>query len=51
MKLQEQDHVKHIYLTGVEEEDTPSIIYKEKELEFHRLKLSKRDSKGTKVRR
>ena len=28
MKLQEQDHVKHIYLTGVEEEDTPSIIYK-----------------------
>ena len=35
MKLQEQDHVKHIYLTGVEEEDTPSIIYKEKELEFN----------------
>ena len=34
MKLQEQDHVKHIYLTGVEEEDTPSIIYKEKELVF-----------------
>ena len=28
MKLQEQDHVKHIYLTGVEEEDTPNIIYK-----------------------
>ena len=27
------------------------IVYKEKELEFHRLKLSKRDSKGTKVRR
>ncbi|MBS6775414.1 MAG: DNA topoisomerase 4 subunit A, partial [Eubacterium sp.] len=39
MKLQEQDHVKHIYLTGVEEEDTPSIIYKEKELVFSKIRL------------
>ena len=32
MKLQEDDHIKHVYLTGVENEDNPSIIYKEKEL-------------------
>ena len=51
MKLQEQDHVKHIYLTGVEEEDTPSIIYKEKELVFSKIRLIGRDGKGVKVRR
>ena len=50
MKLQEQDHVKHIYLTGVEEEDTPSIIYKEKELVFSKIRLMGRDGKGVKVR-
>lgn len=51
MKLQEQDHVKHIYLTGVEEEDIPSIIYKEKELVFSKIRLMGRDGKGVKVRR
>ena len=51
MKLQEQDHVKHIYLTGVEEEDTPSIIYKEKELVFSKIRIMGRDGKGVKVRR
>ena len=51
MKLQEQDHVKHIYLTEVEEEDTPSIIYKEKELVFSKIRLMGRDGKGVKVRR
>ena len=51
MKLQEQDHVKHIYLTGVKEEDTPSIIYKEKELVFSKIRLMGRDGKGVKVRR
>ena len=51
MKLQEQDHVTHIYLTGVEEEDTPSIIYKEKELVFSKIRLMGRDGKGVKVRR
>ena len=51
MKLQEQDHVKYIYLTGVEEEDTPSIIYKEKELVFSKIRLMGRDGKGVKVRR
>ena len=51
MKLQEQDHVKHIYLPGVEEEDTPSIMYKEKELVFSKIRLMGRDGKGVKVRR
>ncbi len=51
MKLQDQDHVKHIYLTGVEEEDNPSIIYKEKELVFSKIRLMGRDGKGVKVRR
>ena len=52
MKLQEQDHVKHIYLTGVEEDEyTTSIIYKEKELVFSKIRLMGRDGKGVKVRR
>ena len=51
MKLQDQDYVKHIYLTRVEEEDTPSIIYKEKELVFSKIRLMGRDGKGVKVRR
>nr|WP_296193049.1 DNA topoisomerase (ATP-hydrolyzing) [uncultured Anaerobutyricum sp.] len=51
MKLQEDDHVKHVYLTGVENEDDPSIIYKEKELVFSKIRLMGRDGKGVKVRR
>lgn len=49
MKLQEKDAVTHVYLP--EEEDGQTIDYKGKPLEFHRLKLSSRDGKGTKVRR
>ena len=51
MKLQEDDHIKHVYLTGVENEDNPSIIYKEKELVFSKIRLMRRDGKGVKVRR
>ena len=51
MKLQEEDRIKHIYLTGVEEEDNASIIYKEKELVFSKIRLMGRDGKGVKVRR
>ena len=51
MKLQEDDHVKQVYLTGVENEDSPSIIYKEKELVFSKIRLMGRDGKGVKVRR
>lgn len=51
MKLQEEDHIKKVYLTGVENEDEPSIIYKEKELVFSKIRLMGRDGKGVKVRR
>ena len=51
MKLQEEDHIKQVYLTGVENEDEPSIIYKEKELVFSKIRLMGRDNKGVKVRR
>lgn len=51
MKLQEEDHIKNVYLTGVENEDEPSIIYKEKELVFSKIRLMGRDGKGVKVRR
>ena len=49
MKLQANDTIKHVYLP--EEEGISSINYKEKPLEFHRLKFASRDGKGTKVRR
>ena len=51
MKLQGEDYIKHVYLTGVEGEDTDSIIYKEKELIFNKIRLMGRDGKGVKVRR
>ena len=49
MKLSKDDILTNIYV--MEAQNINSIMYKGKELEFNRLKLSKRDSKGTKVRR
>ena len=49
MKLSKDDSLTNIYVMAAQ--NISSIVYKERELEFHRLKLSKRDSKGTKVRR
>ena len=49
MKLSKDDSLTNIYVMAAQ--NISSIVYKEKELEFHRLKLSKRDSKVTKVRR
>lgn len=49
MKLSKDDVVSNIYV--MDAQHINSIIYKDKELEFNRLKLSKRDTKGTKVRR
>ena len=49
MKLSKDDSLTNIYVMAAQ--NISSIVYKEKELEFHRLKLSKRDSKGTKIRR
>lgn len=48
-ELSKDDSLTNIYVMAAQ--NISSIVYKEKELEFHRLKLSKRDSKGTKVRR
>ena len=49
MKLSKDDLVTNVYV--MDAQNISSIMYKEKELEFNRLKLSKRDTKGTKVRR
>ncbi len=48
MKLGKEDSVHRIYIPG---EDGDSIMYKEKELLFSKIKLMGRDNKGTKVRR
>lgn len=48
MKLGAKDGVEAVHYTGAGYEQT--IMYKEKPLELGRLKLGKRDSKGTKVR-
>lgn len=48
MKLQEKDALEAAYLFPKGEKMT--IIYKEKEIEMTRLRLSTRDQKGTKIR-
>ncbi len=48
MKLADKDRVEAVsYLCTGEE---PEIIYKDKVIDIHRIKLQKRDSKGTKLR-
>ena len=49
MSLREDDQVRHVYLTEGASGD--SIIYKEKELVFQKIKIMSRDSRGVKVRR
>jgi DNA gyrase subunit A len=49
MRLSEDDRIRHVYLP--ERNGISTILYKEKELNLGRLKLSVRDGKGTKVRR
>ena len=48
IKMGEEDYIEHIYFLkyGVEQ----MIVYKDKEMSLNKLKLSKRDAKGTKVR-
>ncbi len=48
MKLGAKDTVEHVYYTGSGSENM--IEYKDRTLDLGRLKLSKRDSKGTKQR-
>ncbi len=49
MKLSEGDVLTDVYV--METQNATSILYKKKKLEFQKLKLSKRDTKGTKIRR
>ncbi len=48
MKLSEKDSIEHVYYTGSGGDHT--IEYKDRALDLGRLKISKRDSKGTKQR-
>ncbi|MBQ2404075.1 MAG: DNA gyrase subunit A, partial [Lachnospiraceae bacterium] len=44
MKLEKNDTLEQVYLPGTE----TIIMYKEKEVHLNRLKLAKRDGKGSK---
>lgn len=49
IKLGKEDVISNAYV--MEAQQITSIIYKEKKLEFNKLKLAKRDTKGSKIRR
>lgn len=49
IKLSKNDILLHIYL--MESDDITSIDYKGKRLDFNKLKLARRDTKGSKIRR
>ena len=46
MKLAENEYLEQVYFVGEE----PVISYKKKEVHLNRMKLGKRDGKGSKVR-
>ncbi len=49
IKLTKDDMISEVYV--MEAQQISSIMYKKKKLEFNKLKLSKRDTKGSKIRR
>ena len=49
MSLKEDDQISHVYVTEASSGD--SILYKDKELYFQKIKAMSRDSRGVKVRR
>lgn len=49
MKLSKEDIISNAYV--MEAQNISSIVYKKKKLEFNKLKLAKRDTKGSKIRR
>ena len=49
MKLAKEDIISNAYV--MEAQNISSIVYKKKKLEFNKLKLAKRDTKGSKIRR
>ena len=46
MKLEREDELENLYLVN----EDPVVVYKKKEIQLGRLKVAKRDGKGTKVR-
>lgn len=48
IRLNEKDYIENVYYTGIGEGQ--SITYKNKDIEINRIKLGKRDAKGTKIR-
>ena len=46
IKLEKDDELEALYLIG----DNPVVQYKKKEVHLNRLKIGKRDGKGSKVR-
>ena len=46
MKLGKGEELEHVYFVSME----PEIVYKKKEVHLNRLKIAKRDGKGSKVR-
>ena len=51
MNLADEDTIKAVYLYGGAHSDGDSIMYKDKELAFGRLKINRRNAKGSKIRR
>ena len=49
MRLGKEDVVSEAYV--MEAQQISGIMYKDKKLEFNKLKLAKRDTKGSKIRR
>jgi DNA gyrase subunit A len=49
IRLAENDALEEIYYLGAENE-SDTILYKEKEVQLRKLRLGKRDAKGTKIR-
>ena len=45
MKLEREDELENLYLVN----EDPVVVYKKKEIQLGRLKVAKRDGKGTKV--
>ena len=46
MKMEREDELENLYLVN----EDPVVVYKKKEIQLGRLKVAKRDGKGTKVR-
>ncbi|MCI6857759.1 MAG: DNA topoisomerase, partial [Eubacterium sp.] len=50
MRLEDEDKIRNVYLPGIKDGED-SILYKDKELCFNKIRLMSRDTRGVKVRR